>query len=182
MQDPADLRQHALILGLGDSGLAMAAWCARLGWEVTVRDNRERPPRIAELQTRVPQARFVSGPFDASALAGQSVHAVFKSPGLSPQQVQDLWQAAQAQGLWCGGELSLFARALQSLADERGYRPQVLAITGTNGKTTVTALTAVLLQRAGLEVAIAGNIGPTLLDTLTQCLEQGLPQIGRAHV
>ena len=176
MQDPADLRQHALILGLGDSGLAMAAWCARLGWEVTVRDNRERPPRIAELQTRVPQARFVSGPFDASALAGQSVHAVFKSPGLSPQQVQDLWQAAQAQGLWCGGELSLFARALQSLADERGYRPQVLAITGTNGKTTVTALTAVLLQRAGLEVAIAGNIGPTLLDTLTQCLEQGLPQ------
>jgi UDP-N-acetylmuramoylalanine--D-glutamate ligase len=59
-----------------------------------------------------------------------------------------------------------------------GYRPQVLAITGTNGKTTVTSLTGLLVERAGLSVAVAGNIGPTLLDTLTAALDQGqLPQV-----
>jgi UDP-N-acetylmuramoylalanine--D-glutamate ligase len=59
-----------------------------------------------------------------------------------------------------------------------GYRPRVLAITGTNGKTTVTSLTGLLVERAGLSVAVAGNIGPTLLDTLTAALEQGpLPQV-----
>ena len=59
-----------------------------------------------------------------------------------------------------------------------GYRPRVLAITGTNGKTTVTSLTALLVERAGLSVAVAGNIGPTLLDTLTAALDQGqLPQV-----
>ena len=59
-----------------------------------------------------------------------------------------------------------------------GYRPRVLAITGTNGKTTVTSLTGLLVERAGLSVAVAGNIGPTLLDTLTAALDQGqLPQV-----
>ena len=66
------------------------------------------------------------------------------------------------------GELDLFARALADLKAERGYAPQVLAITGTNGKTTTTALTALLVERAGRRVAMAGNIGPTMLDTLAR--------------
>ena len=60
--------RHVIVLGLGDSGLAMAAWCARLGHTVTVLDTRDQPPRLADLQTRVPQAHFRAGPFAASAL------------------------------------------------------------------------------------------------------------------
>jgi UDP-N-acetylmuramoylalanine--D-glutamate ligase len=60
----------------------------------------------------------------------------------------------------------------------RGYAPAVLAITGTNGKTTVTALTGQLVARAGKTVAVAGNIGPTLLDTLSAHLDAGtLPEV-----
>ena len=76
------------------------------------------------------------------------------------------------------GELGLFSEALLQLQAERGYRPVVLAITGTNGKTTVTALTGQLVERAGKTVAVAGNIGPTLLDTLSQRLDTDtLPQV-----
>jgi UDP-N-acetylmuramoylalanine--D-glutamate ligase len=77
-----------------------------------------------------------------------------------------------------GGELSLFAHALTSLAQSQNYRPAVLAVTGTNGKTTVTALTGELARAAGKTVAVAGNIGPTLLDTLAQALaDAALPQV-----
>ncbi|MES2975087.1 MAG: UDP-N-acetylmuramoyl-L-alanine--D-glutamate ligase [Pseudomonadota bacterium] len=61
---------------------------------------------------------------------------------------------------------------------ETGYAPKILAITGTNGKTTVTALTGQLVERAGKSVAVAGNIGPTLLDTLTERLDaNSLPEV-----
>ena len=170
-----DIR-HAMVLGLGDSGLAMARWCARMGWEVTVVDNRAAPPRLSQLQADVPTAQFVSGDFHADLLDATQADAVFKSPGLTPAQVDSLWGEARRRGLWCGTELSLFAHALQSLAEQRDHRPHVLAITGTNGKTTVTSLTAALLERSGLDVAVAGNIGPTLLDTLTQRLQGTLPQ------
>lgn len=170
--------QHVLILGLGDSGLAMARWCARHGAHVTVLDSREQPPHLEALMLACPQVVFKTGRFDASWVEGSGVRAVFKSPGLSPSSVAPLWSAAQAMGLWLGTELSLFAQAMADLRSSRAYQPQVLAITGTNGKTTVTALTGLLLQRAGVHVAVAGNIGPTLLDTLSQCLdaETGLPQ------
>lgn len=168
--------RHALILGLGDSGLAMAAWCARQGWLVTVLDSRAHPPRLTELQERVPQARFRAGPFDLELLQAESVHAVFKSPGLAPHQVEPLWGAARARGLWCGTELSLFVQALRDLASARDYRPWVLAVTGTNGKTTVTSLTGAMLHRAGLDVAVAGNIGPSMLDALEKGLDASLPQ------
>ena len=169
--------QHVLILGLGDSGLSMARWCARQGARVTVADTRDEPPHAAALLAQYPHITLVTGPLSAELVQGKDIRAVFKSPGLSPADAGPVWQAAQAMGLWTGTELSLFNQALQDLKAERGYQPKVLAITGTNGKTTVTALTGQLLERAEVRVAVAGNIGPTLLDTLTQVLDAAPPWV-----
>lgn len=170
--------QHVLILGLGASGLAMARWCTRFGARVTVADTRLAPPQLARLQSELPAARFIGGAFDAAMVQGTDLRAVFKSPGLSPAEVAPVFEAAQAIGIWAAGELGLYSQALAALKLERGYTPAVLAITGTNGKTTVTSLTAQLLARAGKSVAMAGNIGPTLLDTLAQHLDaNSLPDV-----
>jgi UDP-N-acetylmuramoylalanine--D-glutamate ligase len=176
MQSLAD--QQVLVLGLGQSGLAMARWCARAGAQVTVADTRDAPPQLDALRRELPMARFVAGPFGAALLDGANIRAVFKSPGLLPDTVAPVLAAARAQGLWWGGELELFSQALGQLRQGRGYAPQVLAITGTNGKTTVTSLTGQLVERAGRSVVVAGNIGPTLLDTLTEKLDSdSLPQV-----
>ena len=169
--------QHVLILGLGASGLAMARWCAHAGADVTVADTRDTPPQLAALQAEWPAVRFVAGPFAASLVEGTAVRAVFRSPGLAPEVVTPVVDAARAMGLWQGGELSLFAAGLQELKERFGYAPQVLAITGTNGKTTVTSLTGQLVARAGKTVKVAGNIGPTLLDTLTEAMAQAQVQV-----
>jgi len=170
--------QHVLILGLGASGLAMARWCARCGARVTVADTRLAPPQLARLQSELPAARFIGGDFDAALVQGTDVRGVFKSPGLSPVEVAPVFEAAQAMGIWATGELGLYAQALAQLKVERGYAPAVLAITGTNGKTTVTSLTGQLVERAGKSVAVAGNIGPTLLDTLAKHLDaDSLPDV-----
>jgi UDP-N-acetylmuramoylalanine--D-glutamate ligase len=170
--------QHVLILGLGASGLAMARWCARAGAQVTVADTRAAPPGLAALQLEWPGVKFVSGPLSAELVTGTPVRAVLRSPGLSPADAAPVLEAAQASGLWLGGELDLFSQALDTLRAERGYAPRVLAVTGTNGKTTVTALTWQLVARAGKTVAVAGNIGPTLLDTLGQHLAaDSLPEV-----
>ena len=171
--------QHVLILGLGASGLAMARWCARAGADVTVADTRDTPPQLAALQAEWPAVRFVPGPFEASLVEGTSVRAVFRSPGLAPEVVAPVVDAARSMGLWQGGELSLFAAGLQDLKARFGYAPQVLAITGTNGKTTVATLTGQLVARAGKTVKVAGNIGPTLLDTLTEAMAQAQVQVAQ---
>jgi UDP-N-acetylmuramoylalanine--D-glutamate ligase len=115
---------------------------------------------------------LVSGPFGAELLARADWTLVVRSPGLPPEQLAPVaaWCAERGVPYW--GELDLFAQALQGLAQrpEWPYHPKVLAITGTNGKTTVTSLTGKLLERAGWRVAVAGNIGPTLLDVLHQAL------------
>ena len=167
---------HVLILGCGDSGLAMARWCARLGAGVTVADTREAPPQLPQLREQVPAAQFVYGPLDAALVEGKQL--VLRSPGLSPAQFAPVSVAAHAAGVRLAGELNLFFEALQQLKATQEYAPALLAVTGTNGKTTVTALTGQLVERAGKTVAVAGNIGPTLLDTLTERIEAGtLPQV-----
>ena len=179
---PQDAAQHlrdqrVLVLGLGASGLAMARWCARAGAQVTVADTRSAPPQLALLQAELPSVRFIAGPLSAELVAGQDVTSVYRSPGLAPQEIAPVVDAARAIGLPVGGELDLFAKALAALAQQHGYAPKVLAITGTNGKTTVTALTGQLLEHAGWSVAVAGNIGPSLLDTLAHHLDaENLPQ------
>jgi len=170
--------QQVLVLGLGESGLAMARWCARHGARVAVWDSRQSPPQLAALREQLPGADVRSGALDAQSLQG--VQLLLKSPGLGPDdpRIVAALQAARAAGVPVAGELELFVQALEILHAERDYTPQLLAITGTNGKTTTTALTALLVERAGRSVVAAGNIGPTMLDTLMRVLDDGtLPQV-----
>ena len=164
----ADL--HVLVLGLGNSGLAMARWCASRGAKVQVWDSREDPPQAAVLRETWPEIGLHSGLPLVADLAG--VQLLLKSPGLAPgdERIAPLLAAAQARGIAVAAELDLFVAALAELKAERGYSPKLLAITGTNGKTTTTAMCALLVGRCGFRVAVAGNIGPTMLDTLAQVL------------
>jgi len=159
-----------LVLGLGESGLAMARWCAGHGASVRVWDSREQAPHDAALAEHVPSATRLSGALGEDALQG--VQLVLKSPGLSPtdERIAAVIQLARQTGVPVQGELDLFARALADLKAERGYAPKVIAITGTNGKTTTTSMAAQLIARADKRVAVAGNIGPTMLQTLAEVL------------
>ena len=165
---------NVLVLGLGESGLAMARWCARHGArdgardgpQVRVWDSREAPPQAATLAHEWPEVQVFSGPLSAAAIHG--VDLVLKSPGLAPHdpRIATLLDAARTASVPVRAELDLFTQALAELKASQGYAPKVVAISGTNGKTTTTAMTVLLVERAGHRVAVAGNIGPTLLDTL----------------
>ena len=171
--NPTLQNQHILILGLGISGLSMARWCLRLGAKVTIVDTRPAPPELStlnDLKAEGANITFQPQAFSGDLIEGTDVRAVFKSPGLSPVATENVMLAARANGLWLGGELTLFNHALHELKMTQGYAPRVLGITGTNGKTTVTSLAGQLVERAGKTVAVAGNIGPALLDTLAACL------------
>ena len=170
--------QSILILGLGSSGLAMARWCARCGADVTVADTRQSPPQLEALGREVPGARFIQSNFDDSLLDVAPFAAVFKSPGLTPASVDLLARSTKKCFAGIKGEMDLFCQALEDLNNLRAYAPTVLAITGTNGKTTVTSLTGQLIERANKSVAVAGNIGPSLLETLAGHLDSGvLPEV-----
>jgi UDP-N-acetylmuramoylalanine--D-glutamate ligase len=168
---------RALVLGLGASGLALARWLAAQGRSLRVADTRAEPPQRAALAADCPKAEFVGGGLAESLLEGVDLIAI--SPGLAPTHpdVAPLLKHAKARKIEVVGEVELFARELARLKAERGYAPKLIGITGTNGKTTTTRLTGLLLERAGLTVAVAGNIGPAVLDALRDALAaDALPQ------
>ena len=106
--------KNALVLGLGESGLAMALWLARSGARVRVADTRESPDRLPALRAAVPDVEFVAGPFGASLLDG--VDFVTVSPGLAPdRELKEIAPAAAAAGIEVWGEIELFAQALEAL-------------------------------------------------------------------
>jgi len=168
--------KHALVLGLGESGLAMSLWLARCGATLRVADTREAPARLQALRDGVPQAEFLGGTFEAALLDG--IDFVALSPGLAPtRELVNIIPAAQERGIPVWGEIELFAQALAALRLEQNYTPKVIAITGTNGKTTVTSLVGLLCRRAGLKTQVAGNISPAALDVLRAALDaEDLPQ------
>jgi UDP-N-acetylmuramoylalanine--D-glutamate ligase len=168
--------KQVLVLGLGESGLAMARWLARCGATLRVADTREQPQRLSDLHDAVPTAQFIGGEFTAGLL--DNIDFIAVSPGLAPgRELANIIPAAQEKNIPLWGEIELFAQALAALGAERGYAPKVIAITGTNGKTTVTSLTGLLCQRAGLAVQVAGNISPAALDVLRAVLDSDeLPQ------
>ncbi|KVL17364.1 UDP-N-acetylmuramoyl-L-alanine--D-glutamate ligase [Burkholderia sp. MSMB1826] len=171
-------RPMVLVLGLGESGLAIARWCARHGCRLRIADTREAPPNLAALQAEGIDAEFVGGAFTPALLDG-GIELVGLSPGLSPLEpaLAALVAAANERGIAVWGELEFFAQALRALGTS-GYQPKVLAITGTNGKTTTTSLTGLLCQRSGKKVAVAGNISPAMLDRLASAIDDtALPDV-----
>lgn len=169
--------RHVVVVGLGESGLAMACWAAVKGARVSVLDNREDPPQREALRSQCPQATLVCGEFTPQSLQGADLLAW--SPGLSPLTgpAASLFRDAQAADLPVLGELDFFADELARRA-QQGYRPKVLAITGTNGKTTVTQLVGHLAAEAGIDVQMAGNISPAMLQALRGRIEADrLPEL-----
>jgi len=159
--------KHVLVLGLGESGLAMARWCALRGARLRVADSRSAPPGLDALREEAPLAELVTGDFGAEVLDG--IELVALSPGLDPRA--GVAAEAHRRGLPITGEMSLLADALVELGVREHSR--ILAITGTNGKTTTTALTAALASSAGIDAVAAGNISPAALDVLMDRLEMG---------
>jgi len=165
----------ALVLGLGDSGVAMARWLARQGAAVRATDTRSVDgsdlPAWEALREAIPGVRYLGGTAWSDAWL-DGVDLVAWSPGLSIEQGESarFHARALARGVAVAGELELFAQALADLR-ENGYAPQVIAVTGTNGKTTTTALATHLCREAGIDAASAGNIRPPMLDALREALE-----------
>ena len=162
---------NILILGLGESGMAMARWCLTQGAKVQVHDTRLQESLSSKVLQNIELLKSLGinsvtfGP-EISALELDDVHIVGVSPGMSPltSPINELLNLEQQGKFVVWGELEFFAQALATLRKTYNYSPKILAITGTNGKTTTTALTGVICERAGKRVAVAGNISPSLLD------------------
>lgn len=148
--------KQVLVLGLGDTGLSALRWLRSQGARLTVADTRSEPPGLAAVQQEFPDIALHLGSFRSEVLNG--VDLIIISPGvpLSNPAIQ----AAIKSGVRVVGDIELFSQ----------YRPiqaKVIAITGANGKSTVTTLVGAMCEKAGLKTIVAGNIGLPVLDTLS---------------
>ncbi|MES2580955.1 MAG: UDP-N-acetylmuramoyl-L-alanine--D-glutamate ligase [Pseudomonadota bacterium] len=147
--------KKVLVLGLGDTGLSALHWLDRQGAILSAADSRVNPPSVDDVIKRMPQVLIHTGPFDSAVL--QQADLIVISPGVAISE--PAVQAAIAHGVPVIGDVELFAQ----------YRPKhakVIAITGSNGKTTVTTLVGEICKEAGLKTIVAGNIGLPVLDAL----------------
>ncbi len=156
--------RNVLVLGLGETGLSMARWLVRRGANVRVVDSRALPPRAEELARALPHVRLDTGAFRTPSFEKADLIAI--SPGISVHEPEVA--RARSRGVPVWGDVELFAQAVQEKA-----RPRILAITGTNGKTTVTAMTGALCRAAQMDACAAGNIGPAVLDALMEREDAG---------
>src|SRR5262245_10818359 len=156
--------RKVVVLGLGDTGLSMARWLVRRGAAVRVADSRAVAPHAEVLARELPGVPLAAGAFTAETLHDAELIAV--SPGVDRREPA-LAQAI-AGGVPVVGDVELFAQALQTLDARHSTigTPKVLAITGTNGKSTVTAMAGDMCRAAGCETVVAGNIGLPVLDAL----------------
>lgn len=147
--------KRVLVLGLGETGLSVVRWLLAQGAVVGVADSRENPPNVQVVRTEMPEVAVYLGDFDAEILKTSELLVV--SPGIALSE--PAIQAAVNVGIPAIGDVELFAQ----------YRPnsaKVIAITGANGKTTVTTLVGEMCKAAGLKTIVAGNIGLPVLDAL----------------
>jgi UDP-N-acetylmuramoylalanine--D-glutamate ligase len=161
--------RKVLVLGLGETGLSCVRWLARHGARLAAADTRAAPPALGAIRAEHPQLRVALGPFEDALLAG--VDTVVASPGLALRE--PVLRAAVARGIEVVGDVEIFARALAAAG--KGVR--VLGVTGTNGKSTVTALAAHMGRAAGLDAHAVGNIGVPVLDALGAAEAKGFPDL-----
>jgi UDP-N-acetylmuramoylalanine--D-glutamate ligase len=144
---------RALVVGLGLTGFSCVRYLAARGYDVTVADTRGAPPKLEELTREFPRIAVHTGGLPASLFDDPGLLVV--SPGVSvnePEIARAIKGGAQAVG-----DIELFAREATA---------PVIAVTGANGKSTVTALTGEMCRRAGLRTAVGGNIGVPALSLL----------------
>jgi len=144
---------RTIVVGLGRTGLSCARYLHGHGIEFAVTDNRAMPPESAALQRLAPSTEVVFGKFDEALLDGAAEIVV--SPGVSLRE-PFLVKAAE-RGISIAGDIELFARAV---------RAPVAAVTGTNGKSTVTTLVAQMAAASGKRVLAGGNLGRPALELL----------------
>jgi UDP-N-acetylmuramoylalanine--D-glutamate ligase len=142
-----------LVVGLGESGYSTVCYLASMGCEVRVIDSRDLPPRLTALRQTHPQAEVQTGSFGSHWFTEADLLVV--SPGISIE-IPEI-QQARSTGVEVVGDVELFARVAQA---------PILGITGSNGKSTVTAMVGEMATDAGLDVAVGGNIGVPVLDLL----------------
>ena len=155
--------KSVLVLGLGETGLSLARFLHAQGARVRAADSREQPPALAEVRSQLPQVEIFCGAFGDQILSGIDLIAI--SPGVALHE--PFVQRAVARGIPVMGDIELFAQALPQKNCQQN-RPRIIAITGSNGKTTVTGMVGSLCRAAGLDTAVAGNISPAVLDALLQ--------------
>ncbi len=144
---------ETVVVGLGVTGLSVARYLHRQGEPFRVVDSRAHPPQLQTLQQACPGVAVDCGPLSAASFTGAG--RIVLSPGVAPQEPA-LAQAI-AHGMPVEGDIALFARAA---------RAPIAAITGSNGKSTVTALLGEMARAAGLRVGVGGNLGTPALDLL----------------
>jgi UDP-N-acetylmuramoylalanine--D-glutamate ligase len=156
MATPYDFAgRNVTVLGLGPTGLSLARYAAKRGARVTVRDTRAAPPALTALRESIPAAQFCVGAVDFSSTCDADM--VLMSPGVS---IYDPGvQTAKQRGVPIAGDIELFGRHIPDTT-------QTIGITGSNGKTTTTALAGHLCAEAGKRTLVAGNIGNNVLDEL----------------
>ena len=155
--------KHCIVVGLGETGLATARWLVGKGARVTVADSRSAPPNLENLQAELPQVALRLGSFNVDTFADADL--LITSPGVplaSPEVA-----AAVARGIHVMGDIELFAQAIA------GKPGQVIAITGSNGKSTVTTMVAQMCEAAGKTTVMAGNIGVPVLAALAEWEARG---------
>ncbi len=147
--------KRVLVLGLGDTGLSALRWLNSQGAHLSVADTRQAPPGLAQMKQELPQVKVHLGPFSAPIF--DQAEIVVSSPGVTLNEPQI--QNAIKRGIPVIGDVELFAQ-------HRPNGAKVIAITGANGKSTVTTLVGVMCKAAGLNTIVAGNIGLPVLDAL----------------
>lgn len=157
-----------LVLGLGDTGLSCVRWLARKGARLRVADTRQAPPALGAVREALPGVRADLGAFGYASLAG--VDAVAASPGIALRE--PLLREAAARGIEIVGDVEIFGREIARSAPGAS----VIGITGTNGKSTVTALAGAMARAAGRRTVVAGNIGLPVLDALGEAEAKGHPE------
>jgi UDP-N-acetylmuramoylalanine--D-glutamate ligase len=155
--------KRVLVVGLGESGLAMAKWLHRQGAFVRVADSRDNPPNVEALKVVSPASELIAGPFTQAMFA--SIDFVALSPGV-PKATPEIVTV----NLPIVSEIELFAAGVREQMPES----KIIAITGSNGKTTTTALATHLLNGSGLGAIACGNISPSALDALMDAQDAGL--------